>query len=71
MPPRQRKTSNLSLKTRLHELETQNETFQDFLNDLMTLLEDYGYLEPEDQDDEEPQVIILNPEPAGIVEPKE
>jgi hypothetical protein len=55
--PRQ---SRLSQTTRLKHLEQENLNYQDFINDLMTLLEDYGFLEPEDlEDDEEPKLILI------------
>jgi hypothetical protein len=64
--PRQ---SRLSQTTRIKHLEEENQNYQDFIDDLMTLLEDYNFLEPEDlEDEEEPaertisEVLILPPE---------
>lgn len=60
--PRQ---SRLSQTTRLKNLEQENLNYQDFINDLMTLLEDYNFLEPEDLEEEvepeESEVILVLP----------
>jgi len=64
--PRQ---SRLSQTTRIKHLEQENLNYQDFINDLMTLLEDYNFLEPE-EDEEEPEEILIIDE-AGAILPSE
>jgi len=62
------------------QLERENEELREGFELIMEILEDLGFLEPpemhyddetEDLDDPPSNVKILNPEPAGIVEPKE
>jgi hypothetical protein len=55
--PRQ---SRLSQTTRIKHLEEENKNYQDFVDDMLTLLEDYNFLEPEEgEDEEEPEVILI------------
>ena len=62
------------------QLERENEELREGFETILDVLEELGFLEPqegwnvgsdEDPEDEPRNVIILNPEPAGIVEPKE
>jgi hypothetical protein len=62
------------------DLEYENDSLRAALEDIADILEEVGILEPpndwnvgsdEEPDDEEPAIIIVNPEPAGIVDPKE
>ena len=62
------KTSRLSLQTRMKSLEQENQNYQDFIDDLMTLLEDYNFLEPEESELEEVQPEEIIPGTAEKVE---
>ena len=64
------------------QLEREIVDLRDGFEAIMEILEDLGFLEPPESEDEaedtehfeprnEPNVIIINPEPTGIVEPKE